>query len=393
MASAADGPEASRNMSWSAARALAARLPDPLKAERVELSASAGRVLASAAYAVLAAPPFDAAAMDGFAVRGTGPWRIVGRVLAGGSAWSGTLTDGDAVEIATGAVVPVGAEAVVPYEQCRRDGRLVTAERDTRRHIRRAGEDALPGDELAPAGRRVSATLLAAAAQAGLDELSVHRRPRVALLITGDEVVLHGRPGPGQVRDALAPVVTALVTRAGGEVVEHRLLADHPEALRDAIGATQQVDVVVITGSSSAGAADHLRGVLATLGAYWHVDGVACRPGRPQSLASTADGRWIVGLPGNPFAGLVAGLTILEPLVAAMAGRTPPAPVVLPVTGDATPHPHGVRLVPVRVGQRHAEVVPGARSGSLRIAAVADALAVLDPNWRSGTTAELLTPP
>ncbi|MEU8184016.1 molybdopterin-binding protein [Micromonospora sp. NPDC049044] len=109
--------------------------------------------------------------------------------------------------------------------------------------------------------------------------------------------------GPGQVRDALAPVVTALTIRAGGEVAHHRLLPDHADALHNAI-TRAHVDVVVITGSSSAGAADHLRGVLATLNARWHIDGVACRPGRPQALASTADGRWIVGLPGNPFAGL-----------------------------------------------------------------------------------------
>jgi molybdopterin molybdotransferase len=392
MASPATSPAVSRNMPWQNARALAVRLPMPLQAERLELSAAAGRVLASAAYAVMAAPPFDAAAMDGFAVAGDGPWRILGRVLAGAPGWSGTLTGGNAVEIATGAVVPAGTEAVIPYEQCHRDGQVVTATRDARQHIRRTGEDARPGDELAPPGRLVSATLRAAAAQAGLDHLSVHRRPRVVVLITGDEVVLRGAPGPGQVRDALAPVVTALITRAGGEVIDCRLLSDHPDALRDAITAAQ-VDVVVITGSSSAGAADHLRTVLATLDARWHIDGVACRPGRPQSLASTADGRWIIGLPGNPFAGLVAGLTILEPLVSALAGRTPTRPVTLPVTGEVKLHPHGVRLVPVRLEQGHAEVVPGARSGSLRIAAAADALAVLGPRWRTGTTAELLSPP
>jgi molybdopterin molybdotransferase len=171
--------------------------------------------LASALRAVLPAPSFDTAAMDGYAVAGAGPWRVLGRILAGDPAWPGTVADGRAVEIGTGAVVPVGAAAVLPYEQCQRIDEVVVGQRGNRDHIRRVGEDVRPGDELAPAGRRVNATLLGAAAQAGFDELLVHRAPAVCLLLTGDEVVLRGAPGPGQVRDAHTPVISAVVTRAG----------------------------------------------------------------------------------------------------------------------------------------------------------------------------------
>jgi molybdopterin molybdotransferase len=340
------------------------------------------------------APAFDAAAMDGYAVAGAGPWRVVGQVLAGGPTWTGRLTEGCAVEIATGAVVPAGASAVLPYERCERDdGTLRGSYRQNSDHIRRAGEDVQPGDELVPAGRVVSAAVLGAAAQAGIDDVSVHPRPRVCLLVTGDEVVPDTAvPGLGQVRDAMSPMVAALVGRAGGDLVERRLLGDGAVLLRTAIAAAK-ADLVVVTGSSSVGTADHLRGALDRLGAHWHVDGVQCRPGHPQALATTADGRWVVGLPGNPFAALAAALTILEPAVAALAGRPPQVPLELPVLGEARLLPHGVRLAPVTLLGGQARIVPGGRSGSLRAAAVADALAVLEPDWTSGTPAALLPVP
>lgn len=384
--------QSAHGMPWAQARAVATTAPAALGAERVPLAASAGRVLAAPVRALVAAPAFDTAAMDGFAVAGCGPWRVAGRVLAGRPGWPGALAAGEAVEIATGAVVPAAAEAVLPYETCRVDGGMVSGTRGAKDHIRRIGEDARPGDELVPSGRIVTAAVLGAAAQAGADELTVHRRPAVAVLVTGDEVVTRGIPGAGQVRDALSPIAAAITVRAGGEPVECRFLPDDAGLLRTAIE-TAPADVVVVTGSSSAGAADHLTSVLAALGARRLIDGVRCRPGHPQALAVTATGRWIVGLPGNPFAGLVAGLTILEPVVAALAGRTLPAPVTLPVVGATHPYPEGVRLAPVEICGGQARIVPGARSGSLRAAATADALAVLHPHWATGNPAALLALP
>lgn len=378
-------------MAWWSAREVAARSPAPVGVERVAAVTAVGRVLGDGVRAAAASPAFDTAAMDGYATAGDGPWHVVGRSLAGGPRRSTPLTGGLAVEIATGAVVPPGADAVLPYERCRCDNGVVTGARQPRDHIRRAGEDLRPGDEVAPAGRVVTAALLGAAAQAGVDELTVRRRPRVRLLVTGDEVVDRGPQRPGQVRDAVSPLVAALVARAGGDLVERVLLGDDADLLHAWVTAVD-ADLVVVSGSSSVGPADHLRPVLAGLGAKWHVDGVACRPGHPQALAQVP-GRWLVGLPGNPFAALVAGLTILEPAVAALAGREPRPPLRLPVTGDAAPYPHGVRLAPVRIEGGHARVVAGARPGSLRAAAAADALAALDPAWTDGTSAELLPLP
>ncbi|GIJ54451.1 molybdopterin molybdotransferase MoeA [Virgisporangium aurantiacum] len=383
---------AATGLSWWDAHEVAARAPRALGAERVASAAATGRTLADPVRAVAAAPAFDTAAMDGYAVAGESPWRVVGRVLAGGPAVPDTLSPGTAVEIGTGAVVPPGTRAVIPYERSHHVDDLVTGAIEDRRNIRTAGEDLRPGDEIVPAGRVVTASVLGAIAQAGVDEVTVRRRPRVRLLVTGDEVITGGRPALGQVRDAVSPIAAAVIERAGGDLVDHRHVGDDPDLLHRHVEAAG-VDLVVVSGSSSIGAADHLRTVLAVLGARWYVDGVACRPGHPQALAETSDGRWLVGLPGNPFAALVAALTVLEPAVAALAGRAPNPPLRLPVTGDATPYPHGARLVPVHLGGSHARVVPGARPGSLRAAATADALAVLAPDRVDGEPAEILPLP
>ncbi|MEV4512651.1 molybdopterin-binding protein [Dactylosporangium sp. NPDC049525] len=385
-------PRRHASMPWAQAYATAWQVALPLAPVSLPVGDAVRHLLAASVEARTAAPAFDAAAMDGYAVAGTGPWRVVGRTLAGDPGPVPPLGREDAVEIATGARVPAGAEAVLPYEDCHRCGDTVSGTRTTRTHIRRAGEDTAPGDLLVRAGRVFTATAAAAAAQVGVERVLVHPRPGVDVLVTGDEVVLRGEPGPGQVRDVFAPLVTAITERAGGRLRTYRRIDDDPTALRTAIDAAE-APVLVVTGSSSVGVADHLHDVLGERSATWHVDGVACRPGHPQALARTADGRWIVGLPGNPFAGLVAALTLLEPLLDALAGhRRRPLPVT-PVTGTAKLFPGGCRIVPVETFDDGARIVPGARSGSLRAAASADALAVLDAGWTTDTAAPLLRLP
>ncbi|XVU22716.1 molybdopterin molybdotransferase MoeA [Actinoplanes sp. CA-054009] len=375
---------------WFEAYVIASATPKPLAAGRVAVDAAGGRVLAAPIEAVRPVPAFNTAAMDGYAVAGPGPWTVTGRVLAG-AAHSGPVRAGTAVEIATGAVVPEGTGAVLPYEDSSVDGVIVTGALGPRDHIRRAGDDVRPGDLLVPAGRAVNATIVAAAVQAGVERLSAHPRPTVTLLVTGDEVIDRGTPGPGQVRDSFTGLVTAVAARAGAEPVVRRHVRD-VAALLEAELAAARTDVVVVSGSSSAGAADHLHGVLGRLGATWHVRGVACRPGHPQALAELPDGRWVVSLPGNPFAGLVAALTLLEPLLAALGGR-PPAPLPeVAVAGTAKLMPGGVRLVPVR--RDHGwRIAAGASAAGLHAAAGADAVAVLRPTWNDGDPAPVLALP
>ncbi|GAA3919003.1 molybdopterin molybdotransferase MoeA [Actinoplanes auranticolor] len=370
---------------WRAARRIAAGAATALPAEDVPLDRAVGRVLAAAVPARTDLPGSDTAAMDGYAVAGAGPWQVIGRILAGGPVWTRELRPGQAVEIMTGAVVPAGTVAVLPYETADLSGTTAAG----KPHIRRAGEDARAGSELVGAGRLVTPAVAGLLAQAGADGVAVHRRPRVRLLVTGDEVVSAGIPAAGQVRDVFAPMVSALVVAAGAVLAERLVLRDDPGVLAERLAAPD-ADVVVVTGSSSAGAADHLHRVLEKLGAQRLVDRVACRPGGPQLLAALPGGRWVTGLPGNPFAGLVAAVTVLQPLLYALTGRPVPLAPRLPVRGDVVVTAAVTRLVPVRLAGDHAVVVPGSRPASLAGAAAADALAVLEDGWTDGSPADLI---
>jgi molybdopterin molybdotransferase len=379
------------DMTWAQAHRIAGEVPTPLPAGPVPLAAAAGLVLAAPIRALIAGPMFDTAAMDGYAISGPGPWHVIGQTRAGGQPWTTPLDAGEAVEIATGAQVPPGTRAVIPYEHAHCDGYTVPAVEPAKTHFRRTGEDTAAGDILTTAGRPISATVLGAAAQAGLDTVTAVRRPRVRLIVTGDEIITRGVPAIGQVRDALSPIVAAIADRAGGAVIDFRILPDGASMLAAALQG--DVDVIAVTGSSSVGIHDHLHGVLAAVGATWHIDGVRCRPGHPQSLARTPAGTWIVGLPGNPYAGLAGALTILEPVVLALSGRPPAHHPRLPVAGRARPRSDDTVLAPVRIRDGEAVVIASARPGNLRTVAAADALAVLTPAWRRGHPATLIPIP
>jgi molybdopterin molybdotransferase len=380
-------------MAWAAARALAHRLPSPLDTLDVPLSAAAGRTLALPLVAAVHLPGFDNAAMDGYAVRGPGPWQVVGRVLAGGPG-PGPLAPGAALEIATGAPVPPNAERVLPYEVVSRDGAVVSATGRGPDHIRRAGEHVVAGQPVLPAGSVMTAPALGLAAAAGLDVVAVRRVPAVRVLITGDEVITAGTPALGQVRDAIGPTLTALLRAWSADLVDLRWIPDHPPAV--AAGTIErsltEVDVTVVCGASSVGPADLLHDILAAAGAQVHVDGVDCRPGHPQLLAGRA-GHWLVGLPGNPFAALVAAVTLLQPLLAGLAGRAPAALPRTRLAGDPAPHATATRLLPVRWDGPAVRVIDGGRPGYLGAAAAADALAVIPPRWQPHEPVELLRLP
>jgi molybdopterin molybdotransferase len=386
-------PRDATDLPWRTARELAHHLARPVTTEQVGLDAAHGRVLGDPIRAAATMPGYDAAAMDGFAVAGPGPWLVVhegvGGVVLAGRPGSTALAVGTAVEIATGAVIPAGTEAVVPYEQSRLDGAVLTTLNAVKHNIRLTGEDFRVGDTLAEAGREVTAAMLGLAAHAGLDELTVRRRPTVRLLITGDEVIRHGLPGRGQVRDAFGPMLAGLVDRTGAVVIEVLHVADGYDELAQVLR-PETADVVVVTGSSSVGRADHLHPVLRAVDARIHVNGVACRPGHPQVLAETIAGGWVIGLPGNPYAGLVGYLTLLEPLLHGLLARTRPPRLALPVYGDVRPLRDATRLVPVALNGDRAIIVPGARPASLRAAAAADGVAVVEPDWVAGALTDVL---
>ncbi|MFG2485468.1 molybdopterin molybdotransferase MoeA [Streptomyces virginiae] len=392
LATAPRGPARHPVVSWARARVLAHGAARPLPARTVPLRDAAGLTLADGLPTLRPLPGFDTAAMDGYAVSGTGPWRVRAAVRAG-APWAGVLGAAQCVEISTGAEVPAGAHAVLPLESAvtTDDGRVSGPVPPPGRHIRRTGEDAPAGHRLAPSGTRIGPALLGLAASCGHDTLPVRPRPRVGVLVTGDELDHAGVPGPGRVRDALGPLLPALIAELGGETTEVGYVPDRPAGrLSGAVRAVRDADVVVVTGSTSVGATDQLRRLLADAGARMVVDTVACRPGHPMLLAEPAPDRWVVGLPGNPYAALVAARTLLGPLIAGLSGRAlDPLPHV-PVHGRVRPAPGPTRLVPVTWDGARARIADGHRAAFLQGAAVGDALAAIPPDWTDGGAAPLL---
>lgn len=364
------------------------------------LAEARGTTLAAELRAAVPLPPFDTSAMDGYAVAGPGPWRLVGRVLAG-EGRSRALSTGEALEVATGAPVPSGAEAVLPYEQAKVTGtpdQSVRGDSEPGRHIRRRGEECAPGTVLLEPGTPVTPLVLGLAASVGIDHLTVRPRPRVAAVVTGDELLRSGVPGAGQVRDAIGPTLRGLVSWFGGDLVEMVHVGDEPgelDSALDGLVARLSPDLLVTCGASSAGPADRLPGLLAQRGAALIVDGVECRPGHPQALARLTDGRLLVGLPGNPLAAVVAVVTLLAPALAGLAGRRLPTTSRATLKDALSPHPVDTRLVAVR--REGSLVVPVGRDrpGMLWGAALGDALAVVPPAGRSeaGDPVELIDLP
>ncbi|HVX43369.1 MAG TPA: molybdopterin molybdotransferase MoeA [Mycobacteriales bacterium] len=307
---------------WAAARRLAHATPDPLPAHAVAVADALGTTLAAPLLAGSDIPAYTSSAMDGYAVAGPGPWRLVG-ALSAGSPDAERLQAGTAVAIATGAALPDGADAVLPVEDAIREPGRVGGTVAPGRHIRRAGEAFTAGTILAPVGTPVGPVLLGLAAGAAVDGLSVHGPVTVECILTGREVIAGGRPDRGRVRDAVGPMLVGLVPGLGARSAGFTRVGDGRDELAAALSATRS-DVVVTCGSTSVGRSDVLRAVLQEAGAELIVDGVNCRPGHPQLLARLPGNRWLVGLPGNPAAALVAALTLLGPLVLGLLNRPLP---------------------------------------------------------------------
>ncbi|MEV7519169.1 molybdopterin molybdotransferase MoeA [Streptomyces sp. NPDC091371] len=401
---AGDGGGGHRALPWPRAREAAVRAGSGVRARthRVPLADALGEVLAEPLDALTDLPSFDTSAMDGWAVSGPGPWTVrTGEGVLAGTDRPEALADGEAVRIATGARIPADTTAVIRSEHSRESGAQLFAERPvtTGQDIRPRGQECRSGDLLLPAGSLVTPAVLGLAAAAGYDALTTRPRPRVEILVLGDELLTEGLPHDGLIRDALSPMLAPWLTRLGADVVATRRLGDDPagvEALLKAV-TTSTADLLVTTGGTASGPVDHVHPVLERAGAELLVDGVAVRPGHPMLLArigDRADGRHLVGLPGNPLAAVSGLLTLAEPLLRALAGRRRRPRYTAAVEGDVPGHPHDTRLVPVRLGDEHAVPLRYNGPAMLRGVAAGDALAVVPPNGaRSGQELEILDLP
>jgi molybdopterin molybdotransferase len=262
-------------------------------------------------------------------VRGAGPWRVAGRALAGSV--PGPIAEGDAVEIATGAMLPPGTEQIIRVEDSATDadGRISGSARPVP-DWREPGDEAARGEELLPAGTPVSPAVIGLAAACGYDTLTVTPSPSAAVVIFGDELLTAGTPNQGRIRDALGPQLPGWLVRLGARVQPgfdpHGPVADtleaHVKAISDALA---HADLVCTTGGTMHGPVDHLHPALAEIGATYIANTVAVRPGFPMLLASVPrpDGRpaFVAGLPGNPQSAVVALVSLVVPLLAGLSGR------------------------------------------------------------------------
>jgi molybdopterin molybdotransferase len=379
---------------WHAARSYCYRTPRVLAAESVALNAAIGRILASDTVALCDVPHYASSAMDGWAVAGDGPWQLVKSL---------TLKPGEAASIVTGGLVPTGARAVLRSEHgvLRDSDQVLETNADAKPdeprdadNVRPAGEEVAQSDVVFPAGTVLNPAHVAVAAVCGHDELPVLRIPRVGLILTGDEVVESGIPEPGHVRDTFGPQFPALVRMLGGVVTAAQHLRDDLELLIAAIGEESDTDVLVTTGGTGRSTADHLHTALDRLGARILIDGIAMRPGGPSLLAKLPDGRFVVGLPGNPLAAMMGMLTIAQPLLAGLAGASEPR-LGSVVTGRELTGRTGLsRLLPYQLKDGAAAKSRWFGSGMLRGLATADGVLISPPaGARMGESVETLPLP
>jgi molybdopterin molybdotransferase len=310
----------------------------PIGSERVPLGEALGRVLAEDVVAPEPVPGFDNSAMDGFAVRAADTHgvqqgapvrlRLVGESRAGRPA-AVAVGSGEAIAISTGAMVPAGADAVVRVEDTAGGDGVVEVLAQAREgaNIRRAGEDIAAGERALEAGRAIGAAELGVIASAAKPEVVCAARPRLRVVVSGDELIGAGDASrPGAVRDSNAYTVPALARMAGAAVegVEH--VGDDPAATRSALESALRADVAVVCGGVSVGEHDHVRPALAELGAEEVFWGIALRPGKPTWFGIAGSEALVFGLPGNPVSAMVTFILLARPALLAMQGRDPSAP-------------------------------------------------------------------
>jgi molybdopterin molybdotransferase len=298
----------------------------PTQAEVVALAEAWGRVTAAPVVARLTQPPMDVSAMDGYALRAAdgavgAVLHVIGEAPAG-RPLLGEVGVGQAVRLFTGSAVPAGADCVVAQEDVAAEGDAMrlTAQAQAGRHIRRAGQDFRVGNELLPAGVRLGARGVGLAAAANYPWLAVHRRPRVAILATGDEIAMPGDPlTPGGIVSSNAHSLAALVRGAGGDPLVLPIARDTRAAVAEAVQALGGVDLLVTTGGASVGDYDLVQSGLGEHGFVLDFWRIAMRPGKPL-LFGTLRGIPVLGLPGNPVSALVCAVLFLLPALARLSG-------------------------------------------------------------------------
>ena len=365
----------------------------PTPAEVVALADAWNRVTAEPVAARLTQPPADVSAMDGYALRAAdgalnARLRVIGAAPAG-HPFDGEVAPGQAVRLFTGSVVPSGADAILLQEDATRDGDSVRVNEAVveGRHIRRKGQEFAAGDIVIPAGRRITARDVGLAAAANYPWLTVHRRPRVAILATGDEIAMPGEPiPPGGIVSSNSHALAALVRAAGGAPVILPVARDDHSAIGAAADSTLGMDLLVTTGGASVGDHDLVIEALQARGMTLDFWQIAMRPGKPL-LFGQLGATPVLGLPGNPVSAMVCAILFLLPALARLSGLpAAPPPVSTAILGAALkPNDHRADHLRATVstdsmGRIVVTPFPVQDSAMLRRLANADALVLRAPH-------------
>lgn len=380
---------------FSAARHLAhaTGLTAPRTTERVVLVEAHGRTLAADITATAPLPGFASAAMDGWVVSGDEPWMLGPPITAGDDIPTEGLAPGAARPISTGAPLPPGAARVIRTERGEpRGATLLEAIAETGHHIREAGEEAAVQDLLIRAWVRLTPPRIGLAAAAGYDALEVVVPPAAQVLVLGDELTTHGHPVPGRIRDVFSPSLASVLSWFGTQPAALDRVGDSLDATTTALREAT-APLLVTTGGSARGTADHVRAALGALGAEMLLDGIRMRPGHPLMLARLSDGRLVLCLPGNPLAAYVGLVAIGGPLVDGMLGRALPSLDRIGLAEDVPGGP-STRVVPATRTPGGAAPVEHQGAGMLRGLAEAELLAVIPPSGAAtGESVEYLPLP
>ncbi|QWC58090.1 molybdopterin molybdenumtransferase MoeA [Erythrobacter sp. 3-20A1M] len=353
-------------------------LVKPLGTETLGVDDALGRYLAKPLAARRTQPSADLSAMDGYAVAGNGPWRIVGESRCG-APFDGSLTGNQAIRISTGAIMPRSANAVLLQEDATRDGDALSAnDRPDARHIRRRGFDFTEGDTLLHAGSRIGAAAIALARSGGHAALEVGMKPRIALLEGGDELARN----PSQCTEHQIPASNAAMLRAMASHVPCSVAVEDPipdriDALVEAFESHSDADLLVVSGGASVGDHDLVRPALERAGAqiaFWRV---AMKPGKPLMVAQR-DRQLVLGLPGNPVSSFVTGLHFMLPALRKLAGAAHPVakPLLLPLAEELAGG--GPRREFLRARWDGEALLPLGQQDSSALEALADADALID---------------
>jgi molybdopterin molybdotransferase len=351
--------------------------------ETVPLEGAAGRVLAEAVRADRDTPALARSVRDGFAVRSIdlpGSLDVIGEVRAG-QRFEGFVGPGQAVEIMTGAPVPEGADAIVMVEHTRREGTRVAIERsaEPRQFINPRGCEAAAGEIVLHPGLRLDYSAVAALAAFGCTSAAVYRRPEVAIVATGDEIVETGAsPAEFQIRNSNAYSLAAQVTRAGGAPKILAVARDTVEHTRRQVGIGLGADLLLLSGGVSAGKYDVVEEVLAEFGARFFFDRVLIQPGQP-AVFGCASGKFFFGLPGNPASTMVTFEIFARAAVELLGGEAEPS-LHMPLARLTAEFRHRTgltRFLPARLSGDGAEVTPVEWRGSGDVPAITRANAYL----------------